>query len=62
MLRRLAVPILLVLNGIINLFPRTFDLYLNWGIEPVTIRTIIGFISAVIAIYLLSEVKLVPKE
>lgn len=60
--KKVAMPLLLMINGVINLFPKTFDLYLNWGASPLTVRTFIGLISSLVAIYLLSEIRSPSKE
>lgn len=53
-MKRTLISVLLLLNGIINLFPKTFDERFNLGYEPVNLRTIIGLLTTVLAIALLS--------
>jgi len=57
MYRDIFAPILLILSGIINLFPKTLNRIVDWGYEPITVQTTIGLLSVLLAIALLSRVK-----
>lgn len=56
MIRKIIAPILLLVSGIINLFPKTLERIVNFGYEPITVKTIIGLISVILAIALLSAI------
>lgn len=54
MLKRVIVPILLLVAGLFNLFPETLKPMISIGYQAVTIQTLIGLVSVILAIGLLS--------
>lgn len=56
MIRKIIAPLLLLISGIINLFPKTLARIVNFGYEPITIQTIIGLAAVILAIALLSAI------
>lgn len=56
MIRKFIAPLLLLVGGLINLFPKTLDPIVDWGFEPITIKTLIGLAAVILAIGLLSAV------
>lgn len=54
MIRKIIAPLLLLVSGLINLFPKTFGPIVDWGFEPITIKALVGLAAVILAIGLLS--------
>lgn len=58
MYRNVVAPILLVISGAFNLFPKTLERFVNIGYEPITLQTVVGLISVILAIGILSTLRI----
>ena len=56
MIRKIIAPLLLLISGVINLFPKTLSPLVDLGYQPITVQTIIGLASVLLAIALLSAI------